>query len=113
MGRKEITIEGCDVPTLDLTFDVEFRYHCRPAQLYGPAENCHPEESESAVECIGINAVVDGYLSLLRPHLVKAIESKCIDLGLDGLPCTWDTEDRQAAEEDRAESILEERRLRA
>jgi hypothetical protein len=113
VGRKEITIEGCDVPTLDLTFDVEYRYYYRPAVMSGPPDQCSEEESESSIEPIGVESVIEGYLSALRPLISKAIMSKCMDMEIDGYPKKWTEDDRQSAADDKAESIYEERRLRA
>lgn len=76
MQRKTITVEelNIELPAFDL--EIEWSYHYKAAKIYGPPENCHPEEEEAEAEALDINKVVDRLLAdpRLRNVIYGAIE---------------------------------------
>lgn len=100
MGQMQVTFDH-----IGLTFEAEVDYEPYvAAQLYGPPENCSPEEGGTAeitaLTCDGKDA-----LFLVQSEIGEDLNSAAYDA------CVTSVEsDRQQAEEDRAQARAEDRR---
>ena len=50
MSAQTVEVSGTqEIDGFDVEWDATVRLYYRPAKLYGPPENCYPEESEAEI----------------------------------------------------------------
>ncbi len=52
-GNRTLTVEGTqEIMGHEIGYEATVRVNYQPAQLYGPPENCYPDESEADIEAL-------------------------------------------------------------
>jgi hypothetical protein len=95
MAKRKIVLEL--EGTEDFELEVDYSAVNAPAQLSGPPEFCHPDESECEIVLpLDLKAQLTAYaLDILVPGWIKSIKKQCSDLEFDGEPFRWERERKE------------------
>jgi len=83
--------------------EVEWSYTHAPAKLYGPPEDCHPDESEGEIVVPeDLKEQLEKFaLETMVPRWIKEVENQISDLEFDGNPAQWAADLKESYECDR------------
>lgn len=98
----------------EIALEIEWSYSHDPGECNPLLGIYQPESYEcEVIPPSDLSEVLKRYaLDVMVPLWITQVESQCMDMELDETPADWEREERMSYEEDRAESMMVERRER-